>query len=29
VMHHTHYPCNYGIGTPFWDWVFKTNKSPA
>jgi len=29
VMHHTHYPCNYGIGTPFWDWVFNTNKSPA
>jgi len=25
VLHHTHYPCNYGIGTPFWDWVFDTN----
>jgi sterol desaturase/sphingolipid hydroxylase (fatty acid hydroxylase superfamily) len=25
-LHHTHYPCNYGIGTPFWDWVFRTNR---
>lgn len=27
ILHHTAPPCNYGIGTPFWDWVFKTNKS--
>ena len=26
LMHHTHYPCNFGIITPFWDWVFKTCK---
>lgn len=26
ILHHTAPPCNYGIGTPFWDWVFKTNK---
>jgi sterol desaturase/sphingolipid hydroxylase (fatty acid hydroxylase superfamily) len=26
VLHHTHYPCNYGIIIPFWDWVFKTNR---
>jgi sterol desaturase/sphingolipid hydroxylase (fatty acid hydroxylase superfamily) len=26
MLHHTHYPCNYGIGTPFWDWVFRTQK---
>lgn len=26
LLHHTAHQCNYGIGTPFWDWVFKTNK---
>lgn len=26
LLHHTKYPCNYGIGTPFWDIVFGTNK---
>lgn len=26
MMHHTDYPCNFGIGTPFWDYVFNTNK---
>ena len=26
-LHHTESKCNYGIGTPFWDWVFKTNRS--
>lgn len=29
MLHHSAPPCNYGIGTPFWDWVFKTNKSSA
>lgn len=27
ILHHIAPPCNFGIGTPFWDWVFKTNKS--
>lgn len=27
VLHHTRYPCNFGIITPFWDWIFKTCKS--
>jgi sterol desaturase/sphingolipid hydroxylase (fatty acid hydroxylase superfamily) len=26
MLHHTSYRCNYGIITPFWDWVFKTNR---
>jgi len=26
MLHHTNYPCNFGIGTPFWDWVFNTQK---
>lgn len=25
-LHHTHYPCNFGIITPLWDIVFKTCK---
>lgn len=25
-LHHTEKRCNYGIGTPFWDWVFRTNN---
>jgi sterol desaturase/sphingolipid hydroxylase (fatty acid hydroxylase superfamily) len=28
-LHHSNPPCNYGIGTPFWDWVFKTNRPVA
>jgi sterol desaturase/sphingolipid hydroxylase (fatty acid hydroxylase superfamily) len=27
LLHHTAPRCNYGIGTPFWDWVFNTNKT--
>lgn len=27
VLHHTRYPCNFGIITPLWDWIFKTCKS--
>ena len=26
VLHHTTYPCNFGIITPLWDIVFRTNK---
>jgi len=26
VLHHTRYPCNFGIVTPLWDILFKTNK---
>lgn len=27
MLHHTSYKCNFGIGTPFWDWVFGTNRT--
>lgn len=27
LLHHAQYQCNYGIGTPFWDWIFGTNKT--
>jgi sterol desaturase/sphingolipid hydroxylase (fatty acid hydroxylase superfamily) len=26
MLHHTSYPCNFGIGTPLWDYMFRTNK---
>lgn len=26
LLHHTSRPCNYGIITPFWDWVFGSNR---
>jgi sterol desaturase/sphingolipid hydroxylase (fatty acid hydroxylase superfamily) len=26
VLHHTKYPCNFGIITPLWDIVFNTNQ---
>jgi sterol desaturase/sphingolipid hydroxylase (fatty acid hydroxylase superfamily) len=27
MLHHTSYPCNFGIITPLWDILFKTSKS--
>ena len=26
MLHHTHYPCNFGIMTPLWDVMFKTAR---
>lgn len=26
LLHHTNYPCNFGIGTPIWDLVFGTAR---
>lgn len=28
LLHHTNYPCNFGIITPLWDFIFRTGKRP-